>query len=170
MPLATTRLAARHAGNQGLRSASHGFAEEITNMDGQQFDAWTRLLTRGMSRRGTLKTIVAVALAGGMSRTVLPEAEANTGCADFGLPCAQGECCAPYTCRSGTPAICGYCLEPSAFCAYGGDCCSGICEFSFKRFWWVCKEPGSGGHHKAKCDGNGCHKKKHGKKGKRHHG
>jgi hypothetical protein len=70
MPLATTRRAARHAGNQGLRSASHGFAEEITNMDGQQFDAWTRLLTRGMSRRGTLKTIVAVALCSPRQRQI----------------------------------------------------------------------------------------------------
>jgi hypothetical protein len=130
-------------------------------MDGQRFDAWTRLLTRGMSRRSTLKTLAGIALTGITSRIAVREAEANTGCADFGLPYSVGECCSPYVCRAGSTSICGYCLDPSAYCAYGGECCSGICEFSVFRLGYVCKEPKKDKRH-AKHDDK--HHKKH------HHG
>jgi hypothetical protein len=128
-------------------------------MDGRRFDAWTRLMARGIPRRGALRTLAGAALAGAATRVGLRSAAANsTGCVDFGLPCSIGECCPGYTCVAGHPtSVCGYCLSDSAFCTDATECCGGVCEFSLLRLWWVCKSH-SGPRKK--------HKKKKGK-GKR---
>jgi hypothetical protein len=142
-------------------------------MDGQRFDAWTRLLARGISRRATLRSLTGVALAGITSRTAIREAEATFGeCVEFGLPCSPGECCSGLACRAGfgsdAQTVCGSCLEPGAYCS-SGECCSGSCSSKVHLFGaYTCDEAAGnhkGGKKKAKCDGNGCKKKKkHGKK------
>jgi hypothetical protein len=132
---------------------------EVDPMDGPRFDAWTRLLARGMPRRPVLRLLAGAVLGGTATRIGLRSAAADTmGCVDFGLPCSIGECCHGYTCVAGYPtSVCGYCLDASAFCQDSSECCSGVCEFSLLRLWWVCKNPSS--RHKK-------HKKKKGK-GKR---
>jgi hypothetical protein len=126
-------------------------------MDGQRFDGLTRRLSAGISRRGAVKALSSLALAGVTARLASRGAAANTGgCLDYGFACSIGECCSPYTCRAGNPtSICGYCLEHSAFCTYGDECCSGSCEFSLRRLWWVCQKDND--HKKKKRK-----KKKHG--------
>lgn len=112
-------------------------------MDAQRFDALIRGLATSISRRGALKTAIGIALAGASARITSRGANAdNMGpCADFGLPCSPGECCHPYVCRAGSStSICGACLEKAAFCSSDEECCDGNCEFSFRRFWWVCQK------------------------------
>jgi hypothetical protein len=161
-------------GPPGLSRAVPRFAEEMTSMDGQRFDALTRLLTRGLSRRGTLKTFAGVAVAGVSSRIAGREAEADTGtgCVEHGLACSPGECCHGLACRagfgSGGQKVCGACLKGDEYCA-PGECCSGSCTSK----WWLGGAMTCDGDSVA-CEGNGCHKKKkkkkHGKKGKRRRG
>lgn len=150
------------------------FAEEITSMDGQRFDAWTRVLTRGLSRRGTLKTVAAVALAGMTSRTTVREADANPGtCLEYGDVCSPGQCCG-LCCRAGNPSsICADCLPDGQWCYHWDDCASRVCEWSWWSLAYVCGQSGGGGggnKKKAKCDGKGCNKKnkKRGRGGGRH--
>jgi hypothetical protein len=51
----------------------------MSDMDGQRFDALTRFLTRGTSRRGTLKTVAGVALAGVTTRVSVSPIAADGG-------------------------------------------------------------------------------------------
>jgi hypothetical protein len=142
-------------------------------MDGSRFDAWTRVLTRGISRRGTLKTLAGVTLAGVVSRTAALEADASTGtpCADVGDPCTPGQCCAGLACRAGFghggQQVCGGCLKEGAYCV-PGECCSGSCTAKWWLFYASTCDSGGGGGKKAKCDGNGCNKKKGGRKKRGH--
>ena len=169
-------MAARRDVSMIWRSLQLGSAKEMTSMDGQRFDAWTRLLTRGISRRGTLKTVAGVALAGMTSRTAVREADATPGtCLAYGDACSPGQCCG-LCCRAGNPSsICADCLPDGQWCVHSDECASRICEWRWTKLAYVCGQSGGGGggnnKKKAKCDGKGCNKKddkKGGRRKKRH--
>ena len=118
-------------------------------MDGPRFDAWTRTLARGRSRRGALRV-----LAGGGLGALLAHRAASRGtaqeaqavCGLVGEPCrVNGECCHGNACRDGTCQCarvnytncngrcrdlrtnenhCGACNTP---CEAGQTCCRGRC-------------------------------------------
>ena len=108
-------------------------------MDGEQFDAWTRTLRRGLPRRGVLKGLAGVAVAGAFTRTVSRDVKAF--CSEEGQECSM-PCCDGLVCDEG-------------FCVLvGGPDCPTINQSN------QCVNPGD----EPKCEGNGCHKKRHDKK------
>lgn len=115
-------------------------------MDGERFDAITRLLAGGIRRRQALKAALGLSAATVVTRIALDEAQA---CEPIGEFCeVHGDCCAPHVCILKT---CSTCIkEGHTFCNVKEDCCKGnLCNAGFCE-----KDPD------AKCDGNGCKKKK----------
>ena len=118
-------------------------------MDGTRFDAWTRSLAGGRSRRGALRL-----LAGGGLGALLPRLapagaaaqEAQAVCGLVGEPCAvNGECCHGNRCN-GRRCVCqrgktdcggrcrdlntneNHCGECGNRCEAGQSCCGGRCR------------------------------------------
>lgn len=109
----------------------------MTTMDGEQFDAWTRTLSRGLPRRGVLKGLAGVAVAGAFTRTVSRDAEAF--CSEEGQECSM-PCCEGLVCDDGLCVLVG---SPECPTLNQSNECSNL---------------------PATCEGNGCNKKKRDKK------
>jgi hypothetical protein len=123
----------------------------MLTMDGPRFDAWTRGLRQGLPRRGALKTLVGMALAGAMTRSVSRDAAAN--CSEEGDDCGMG-CCEGLVCDEGYCQAAG---EPDG----GQNRCGNNNEAESVRERGTVEGDGC---KKPKCEGNGCNKKKHDKK------
>jgi hypothetical protein len=123
-------------------------------MDGPRFDAWTRLLARGIPRRRALKALAGVGVAGVGVRAVVHEAEACQG--DNGSCEKRSECCDPLACVFST---CQTCIGLNDRCRSSEECCKDLTCNGHNN----CTK-GEGG---ARSDGTGC-KKKHKKKHKKH--
>lgn len=100
-------------------------------MDGRRFDAWTRLLARGLPRRRAVKAIAGAGLAGIATRAVIHEAEA---CLEDGQFCTDDNEC----CEFCIGFSCGPCVPKGGHgCANDNDCCGGKAECKNG----VCKKP-----------------------------
>ena len=117
-------------------------------MDGPRFDAWTRSLARGRSRRGALRVLAGGGL-GAMLAQLAPRGagaqEAQAVCGFVGEPCrVNGECCHGNRCN-GRRCVCrpnhtdcggrcrdlrfneNHCGECGNRCEAGQTCCWGRC-------------------------------------------
>src|SRR5690348_14714197 len=102
-------------------------------MDDRRFDAWTRSLASGLSRRKVLKGLIGGAVLGGAAATGLDEVAAqgcpdgqflcNDTCCPNANNCCGGEtCCPPGQCNQTV----GACCESFEFACGTGDnaCCN----------------------------------------------
>src|SRR5688572_8069934 len=113
-------------------------------MDEQRFDAWTRALARGLSRRNALRALAGLTVAGAATRLAAHEAMACTAtlggvcdltmgcCADLGLACL------------GPPGT-GICV------AADSESCPFINNTTNECVQTISQDP--------KCEGRGCKKK-----------
>jgi hypothetical protein len=129
------------------------FAEEITGMDGQRFDALTRATVSGMRRRDALKALAGVAVAGVATRAVVEEAKACLGPGD-GICNSRADCCAGFGCFKQLGYECLTCKQHNQLCRDSDECCAGLTCNSRSH----CTEGDGGG--KVKCDGKNCKKKR----------
>jgi hypothetical protein len=92
-------------------------------MDGTRFDAMTKALATGRSRRGVLKVLAGAAVALGATAVGAPSLRAQT-CVGDGEDCTvDDDCCGRQTC--GEDGTCG---GPTAGCvAAGEDCANESC-------------------------------------------
>lgn len=122
-------------------------------MDGQRFDALTRVLAGGMRRRDALKTLAGLGVAGVATRAVVEDARA---CLSHGVgPCdSRADCCAGLGCFKQLGADCLTCKQHNELCRDSEECCAGLTCNSRSH----CTEGEGGG--KVKCDGKNCKKKR----------
>ena len=104
------------------------FWEDITNMDGQRFDAWTLALAKRWSRRHAVKILVGAGAAGVAIRAVVQEAEA---CLEDGQYCTNNEeccdVCIAFACTACLGKGQGTCDGPHDCCGGKMDCVNGKC-------------------------------------------
>jgi hypothetical protein len=129
-------------------------------MDGQRFDAVTRLLAGGLRRRDALKTLAGVAVAGVATRAVIDDARACSP--QFEYCEKRTDCCAGLGCDK-VDRQCVTCRGHNESCNGDNDCCSGLTCNKHKK----CTEGNGGG--KVKCNGKDCKKKKKHREGEGHH-
>jgi hypothetical protein len=117
-------------------------------MDGERFDAWTRLLANRIPRRRAVKVLAGVGTAGMITRAATQHAAA---CLEDGQYCENNdECC--NVCITFNCAPClgkgeGHCDGPHDCCNGQMDCVDGKCTKKKKQ--------------ETKCEGRGCRRKKH---------
>jgi hypothetical protein len=101
-------------------------------MDGQRFDAITRLMATGHTRRRVIQGLLAAA--GGGLLGAFRRRPAQAACAELGAGCARNNGCCSGACCAGT------CVDPVAYqtdalncgkcgraCPAGKTCCGGTC-------------------------------------------
>jgi hypothetical protein len=120
-------------------------------MDGERFDAWTRVLASGWRRRDAVRAFAGVGLAGTLTGVAIRDAEACQG--DNGSCEKRSECCDPLACVFNT---CQTCIGLNDRCRSSEECCKDLTCNSHNN----CTK-GEGG---ARCEGSGCKKKKKHKK------
>ena len=113
-------------------------------MDGERFDAITRRLAAGASRRGALRLLAGGALGGLLARLGPQEAAAtHAGCRHNGASCARaGQCCSG-RCDSGTCRPCtkaGQCPQPANPCQRAVCTGTGRCALRDKPTGTACGE------------------------------
>jgi hypothetical protein len=111
-------------------------------MDGDRFDALTRALGAGRSRRGILRGLGATALGAGATAVGLDRAGAAARCRPQAVVCSKNtDCCSSnclpkdrtgrrYCAECGSPAQCPAPVNASAICT--GGTCSFTCNAGFQ--------------------------------------
>jgi hypothetical protein len=91
-------------------------------MDAHRFDAIARVFAGRRSRRGAIKALTGILVAGAATRAVIHDARACLGHGDG--PCdTREECCAGLGCSFGS---CAPCFEHNVRCANTEECCAGL--------------------------------------------
>lgn len=148
-------------------------------MDGQRFDAWSKLIGAGVSRRKALAMLAGVAFGvrggrrAGAQETCAAEGEScaelgccqdltccgsicrNTGadpanCGDCGFTCGAGEICDNYACRPGDPCV-GVTCGDCQYCDFATGACRDDCTWNADT---CCGESGICNLDTGRCDGN----------------
>ncbi len=98
-------------------------------MDDRRFDALTRSLATGLSRRNVLKSLFGGAVLGGAAATGLDRVAAQT-CPEGEFPCGTGICCntAQEKCCDGVCISAALCCPSLPDCDACEACVGGVCQ------------------------------------------
>ena len=116
-------------------------------MDGNRFDNLSRALTRGLTRRGAIKTL-AGALLGGSAIAAVDEADA-AACKGIGASCsASARCCQRLTCDAVGKRCLGLetargCGSSDALCRTGFVCRANMCVIAPRTIGQTCQLRGA---------------------------